>query len=171
MDAQECSLKSSGFFNFPHFYSRNCLLCACCAQTPHWNELPPLPIPHLMLLRDVPFTILTLQDLQKLADVITLKLSLPLDNIEWNVACQMLQFLGRSAKVTAEWKAAVSQKVPSPPCVLPSLVLPRGGVGDRHLANPKILLQATVLSWGSVCCEALPLVSPVFSQDILIHFL
>ena len=47
---------------------------------------------------------------------------------------------------------------PPPPCRSPPLVVPQGGVGDRHLANPKIFVAAhcvvvwvTVL-WGTATC-------------------
>ena len=59
----------------------------------------------------------------------------------------------------------------NPPCPSPPLVLPRGVGGDRHLLNPEISLRVSVLSCGSVCCEALRLVSPILWQDILNRFL
>ena len=48
--------------------------------------------------------------------------------------------------------------VPPPPCRSPTLVVPQGGVGDRHLVNPKFFVAAhcvvvwvTVL-WGTATC-------------------
>ena len=45
-----------------------------------------------------------------------------------------------------------------PPCRSPPLVVPQGGVGDRHLVNPKFFVAAhcvvvwvTVL-WGTATC-------------------
>ena len=47
---------------------------------------------------------------------------------------------------------------PPPPCRSPPLVVPRGGLGDRHLVNPKFFVTAhcvvvwvTVL-WGTATC-------------------
>ena len=47
---------------------------------------------------------------------------------------------------------------PPPPCRSPPLVVPQGGVGDRHLVNPKFFVAAhcvvvwvTVL-WGTATC-------------------
>ena len=50
------------------------------------------------------------------------------------------------------------------PRVPPPLSFSRGGGAGRHLVNPKFLLGVTVFSRGSVCCEALPLVSPVLCR-------
>ena len=58
----------------------------------------------------------------------------------------------------------VNALVPPPPCRSPPLVVPQGGVGDRHLVNPKffvaahcVVLWVTVL-WGTATC--IPLLAP-----------
>ena len=48
---------------------------------------------------------------------------------------------------------------------------PRRAIFFPPLVNTKLLLRVTVLSSGSLCCEAQPLVSPVLRQDTLNPFL
>ena len=48
--------------------------------------------------------------------------------------------------------------LPHGPCPSPPLVLPQGGVGDRHLVNPKFFVAAhcvvvwVIVLWGSATC-------------------
>ena len=48
--------------------------------------------------------------------------------------------------------------VPPPPCRSPPLVVPRGGLGDRHLVNPKFFVAAhcvvvwVPVLWGTTTC-------------------
>ena len=63
--------------------------------------------------------------------------------------------------ITALWGCILSHMcwgTLPPPCRSPPLVVPRGGVGDRHLVNPKFFVAAhcvvvwVAVLWGTTTC-------------------
>ena len=53
----------------------------------------------------------------------------------------------QGGRVEDQRRSGGPRMVPPSRVLPPPLVLPQGGVGDRHLLNPKFLLQLTVLLW------------------------